>query len=283
MSKDYSEEEFAARINGRIAVITGITFPKCKLYDQVCVHLAYWDSERAEMHKCSAVYKKIYTNRKWLFQKLCEDFELIQSDRVYLKNLIGCYCVINYHPVFGILLHGIKEGTEAVHPDFEEAAEQLANEEYEDSEIEIPYTLQHYWICPKLDAETFYSTVYHGMIIDMKQEKYRNGDEKIIIYIAVFADGKPCVFRHFINDVNDPEIDDLMDLFGAEKYLDELIFQKVDCKLHQSSSGKIDARHILKPRFHSNDEAYQVARLIKNYRKFLHGTKDSPGREYIDI
>lgn len=263
---DYDEpvsEPIEIKGADEIGVITNVTFPKGN--NSVCIELTYWDSKHCKLGKTSVTYNHIFTHRKDVFQKICEEFEVIDNGILDLNGLIGSYCTVQENTVYGVTLVGITDENMEYFPDFDEAAEHLQGIDFSDSIEDIPYQIANYWYNPCIDYSDIRRDIWHGIITKIE---FRKKTEKIIITVTVFAGGRPISFDHYINSFTDPEIDKLMGLFGAENYLDELLYQPVDTKLFKTGTDKYYSGAILRPRFKSPEEERQVSRLINDYIRF---------------
>ena len=264
-------EQFEADTADRIAVITGISFQKY-VDDKVCVHFTYWDADHDKLRKSCVCHSNIFTKRKHLFQQFCEEFDLIEDEKLNLANALNCICWTELHPVYGVILHSVTEDMQD-DPALAEAMEQFETVEVDEDIVNIPKPICHYWYNPELNPEEFRKTVYHGMITDLKQDSFR-GEEKIIISVAVFAGGKPTVYRHIINEPDYSELDTLAGLFHAEDYMN-LLWQQVDFKMFQTGTGKLYVGKIMRPQYKTTAEENQVNLLAKDYRKFIKRNEDS--------
>ena len=270
---DYDEpvhEPIEIKGADEIGVITNVTFPKGN--NSICIEVTYWDSKHNKLDKTNVTYDHIFTHRKDLFQKMCEDFELINNGILDLNGLIGSYCVVRENVIYGVTLEGITDENMEYFPDFDEAAEHLQDIDSPESIENIPVQLANYWYNPCIDYSDIRRNVWHGIITKIE---FREKTKKIIITVTIFAGGRPISFDHYINSFTDPEIDKLMGLFGAENYFDELLYQPVDTKLFKTTPDRFYSGPILRPRFKSSEEERQVSRLINDYIRFCKMNEDN--------
>lgn len=266
---NFSEEEFAARINGRIAVITGITFPESNSGHNVCVHCTLWDDEFDHLHNLSVEYKNIFTKRKNIFQSFCEDFQIYNNGNLDFSGIIGLLCIVDHHCIYGPMVYAIFEDDDIDEKLLNTATTRLQKAKIQQNIDDLPNDLWYYWRCPKLDTENLRDRIYHGIITGIEQIPTTENDCKTIIRVAVFLNGKPVVIPHYINSQYNSELDNLVEMYGDGEYLESILYQQVDVKLFQTSSKKIYVGPILRPSYGTASEKKQVKLLANDYKQFV--------------
>lgn len=216
--------------------------------DNVYIHLAVLIDEKAVNY--SKIYKNVFTNGRYKFQQLCDEFELFVDEdgnelsKLDLNPIIGCECYVISDYISGIT--SIHAGFDEMLADYE-VKEYFGEVEFNINPEIPPFSLMNYRYFPYNPDGFECGFEYLGFITDIElfEDKNTPDEDTLRFHVAVINGGIVKRFDYYINKIysyGDSDIRILCENFETEynEFEDLYLIQgkMATVELYTAKSGK---------------------------------------------